>query len=420
MTFNDPNGETQTAATRIELWPSALVLGVKAGSWASNRGSAKFSVVALDTQGKPIKGQRVEVRGRVSQVVTTRKRLVGGFYAYDNRTDVKDLGSLCTGSTDERGLLACEASLDAAGQVELIARGADAQGNPAEAAASVWITRQGELWFAQDNDDRIDVLPEKKRYEPGETARLQVRMPFREATALVAVEREGVIATQVVTLRGDDPTVALKIEPSWGPNVYVSVLALRGRIRETPWYSFFTWGWKEPLSWWQSFRHDSKDYQAPTAMVDLAKPAFKLGVAKLSVGLAAHELQVSVTADKAQYLIREKAIAKVRVTQGGKPLAGAEVAFAAVDEGLLALHDNASWRLLEAMMRRARLGRRDEHGAERDHRPAPLRPQGRGGGRRRRPGRDARAVRHAAASGSRTSSSTATAKRPSRCRSTTR
>jgi uncharacterized protein YfaS (alpha-2-macroglobulin family) len=40
----------------------------------------------------------------------------------------------------------------------------------------------------------------------------------------------------------------------------------------------------------------------------------------------------------------------VRVTQGGKPLAGAEVAFAAVDEGLLALHDNVSWRLLEAMV----------------------------------------------------------------------
>jgi uncharacterized protein YfaS (alpha-2-macroglobulin family) len=350
VTFNDPNGETQTAATQIDLWPSALVLGVRAGSWASNRGSAKFSVVALDTQGQPIKGQRVEVRGRVSQVVTTRKRLVGGFYGYDNRTDVKDLGSLCTGSTDERGLLACEASLDSAGQVELIARGADARGNAAEAAASVWITRQGELWFAQDNDDRIDVLPEKKRYEPGETARLQVRMPFREATALVAVEREGVISTQVVTLRGDDPTIAVKIEPSWGPNVYVSVLALRGRIREAPWYSFFTWGWMEPLSWWQSFRHDSKDYQAPTAMIDLAKPAFKLGVAKLSVGLAAHELQVSVTADKAQYLIREKAIAKVRVTQGGKPLAGAEVAFAAVDEGLLALYDNVSWRLLEAMV----------------------------------------------------------------------
>ena len=147
----------------------------------------------------------------------TRKRMVGGFYAYDNRTEVKELGALCSGTTDDRGLLLCEATLDAAGQVELIAERQGRGRHPAAAAATVWITRQGELWFAQDNDDRIDVLPEKKRYEPGETARLQVRMPFREATALVAVEREGVIATQVATLRGDDPTVELKVEPGWGP-----------------------------------------------------------------------------------------------------------------------------------------------------------------------------------------------------------
>ena len=351
VSFADPNGETQTVAARIDLWPSAVVLGVRAASWASNRGRAKFTVLALDTAGKPIKGQSVAVKGRVSQIISTRKRMVGGFYAYDNRTEVKELGSLCSGTTDDRGLLLCEATLDAAGQVELIAEANDAASHPATAAATVWITKQGEVWFAQDNDDRIDVLPEKKRYEPGETARLQVRMPFREATALVAVEREGVIATQVATLRGDDPTVELKVEPGWGPNVYVSVLALRGRIRETPWYSFFTWGWKEPLEWWRSFRGDGKDWQAPTAMIDLAKPAFKLGVAKLQVGLAAHELQVSVTADKPQYAVRQTAMAKIRVTQGGKPMAGAQVAFAAVDEGLLALRGNDSWNLLEAMIR---------------------------------------------------------------------
>ncbi len=351
VSFADPNGETQTVATRIDLWPSAVVLGVRAGSWASNRGQAKFSVLALDTAGQPLKGQSVAVRGRVSQVISTRRRIVGGFYAYDNRTEIKELGPLCSGSTDDHGLLLCDATLETAGQVELIAEAKDGQGYPVAAATSVWITKQGELWFAQDNDDRIDVLPEKKRYEPGETARLQVRMPFREATALVAVEREGVIATQVVTLRGDDPTVELKIEPSWAPNVYVSVLALRGRIRETPWYSFFNWGWKEPLSWWRSFRGDSKDYRAPTAMVDLGKPAFKLGVAKIPVGLAAHQLQVSVTADKAQYAVRQKALARIRVTQGGKALAGADVAFAAVDEGLLALRGNGSWDLLDAMIK---------------------------------------------------------------------
>ena len=378
VTYNDPNGEVQTASITIPLWPSAVVLGVKTGSWASSRGKVKFTALALDTAGKAIKGQSIEVRGRLSQVISTRKRMVGGFYAYDNRTEVKDLGALCSGSTDAHGLLACEAELSSAGQVELIASAADAAGNPVQAAASVWVTKQGELWFAQDNDDRIDVLPEKKRYEPGETARLQVRMPFREATALVAVEREGVIDTRVVTLRGDDPTVELKIEKTWGPNVYVSVLALRGRIRDVPWYSFFTWGWKEPITWARIFWYEGREYQAPTAMVDLSKPAFKLGVAALKVGIKAHELQVSVTTDKpreeppgrsqgsstpsggastqsggaggAVYAVRQKVTARVKVSFEGKPLAGAEVAFAAVDEGLLALRANDSWDLLNTMI----------------------------------------------------------------------
>jgi uncharacterized protein YfaS (alpha-2-macroglobulin family) len=356
VTYNDPNGEVATVASTIPVWPSAVVLGIKTGSWASSRGKVKFTALALDTTGKPIKGQAIEVRGRLSQVISTRKRMVGGFYAYDNRTETQDLGALCSGSTDDRGLLLCEAELNTAGQVELIASAKDGSGNPVQAASSVWVTKQGELWFAQDNDDRMDVLPEKKRYEPGETAKLQVRMPFREATALVAVEREGIIETRVITLRGDDPNIELKIEPTWGPNVYVSVLALRGRIREVPWYSFFTWGWKEPINWVRSFWYEGREYQAPTAMVDLSKPAFKLGVAALKVGIAAHELQVTVSTDKPQYTVRQKAIAKVRVAFQGKPLAGAEVAFAAVDEGLLALRANDSWDLLDAMIQQRAWG----------------------------------------------------------------
>lgn len=356
VTFNDPNGEVQTVGQTVRLWPAAVVPGIKAAGWASSRGRSRFTALALDTAGRPIKGQKLDVRGRLTQVTSARKRLVGGFYAYDNRTEVKDLGSLCSGSTDERGLLLCDATLDTAGQVELVVQAQDGSGHRAEAATSVWVTRQGELWFEQDNDDRIDVLPEKKRYEPGETARLQVRMPFREATALVAVEREGVIDTRVVTLRGDDPSIELKIDRAWAPNVYVSVLAVRGRIREVPWYSFFSWGWKEPLDWARAFWHEGRDYQAPTAMVDLAKPAFKLGVAALKVGLAAHELQVSVVPDKTAYPVRGKALVRVKVSHGGQPVAGAELAFAAVDEGLLALRDNSSWQLLPALMQQRAWG----------------------------------------------------------------
>ncbi len=63
-----------------------------------------------------------------------------------------------------------------------------------------------------EDHDRIDLLPEKKRYEPGETAIFQVRMPFREATALVTVEREGVMEAWVQKISGKKPVVEVPIK----------------------------------------------------------------------------------------------------------------------------------------------------------------------------------------------------------------
>ena len=350
LNFTDPNGEIQTVAATTPVWPAAVVAGIQARQWVASRGRARFTALALDTEGRPLPGQALEVRGLLRQDVSTRKRLVGGFYAWENHVERRELGVLCRGRADARGRLECDAALDTAGRVELIAITQDKSGHRSQAAASLWITGTGELWFAQDDDDRIELLPEKKRYQPGETARLQVRMPFRQATALVAIEREGVIRTQVVRLRGSEPVVEVHIEPGWAPNIYVSVLAVRGRLRDMSWRNAFGFDADEPLEWLRSLWHERRDYRPPTAMVDLAKPAFKLGVAALEVGTAPHELQVSVLPDKTRYAVRETARVRVRVTHAGQPARGAEVVFAAVDEGLLALRPNDSWSLLQAMM----------------------------------------------------------------------
>ena len=92
----------------------------------------------------------------------------------------------------------------------------------------------------------------------------------------------------------------------------------------------------------------------PTALVDLGKPAFKMGVAQINVGWQAHELKVSVSTDRPVYRVREKAKVAIEVTRAdGKPAPrDVEVALAAVDEGLLELAPNDSWKLLDAMMQR--------------------------------------------------------------------
>jgi uncharacterized protein YfaS (alpha-2-macroglobulin family) len=186
-TYSDPNGEVQTIRSTRTLWPAAVVAGIKTEGWVSSDKTIKFQALALDLGGKAKEGVALEVKATARIVTTTRKRMVGGFYTYDNKTRVKDLGNVCSGKSDSRGLLLCDTTLSEPGEVELVVTAKDANGNSIQAASSVFVTKQGELWFGGENNDRIDLLPEKKSYQPGETARFQVRMPFRFATALLTV-----------------------------------------------------------------------------------------------------------------------------------------------------------------------------------------------------------------------------------------
>ncbi len=352
-TFADPNGEVQTLRSTHTLWPAGVLTGIRTEGWVSSQQKMKFQALALDLQGKPKAGVPLEVKAVARNTTSTRKRMVGGFYTYDNQNSTRALGTVCSGNSDARGRLLCETSLKDVGEVELVVTARDEAGHSIQAASSVWVTRQGELWFGGEEHDRMDLLPEKKSYQPGQTARLQVRMPFRFATALVTVEREGVLHSEVVHLNGTDPTVELKVQDHWGPNVYVSVLALRGRIRDVPWYSFFTWGYQAPREWWRSYWVEGREYVAPTALVDLSKPAYRMGTTEIGVGVEANELAVTVSTDQPSYPIRSKAQVTVTVKlPNGQPAANAEVAIAAVDQALLELQANTSWYLLNAMWQR--------------------------------------------------------------------
>ena len=326
LEYQDANGERLTVATHLNLWPARLVVGLKPDGWALSRERLRAQALVLDLQGRPVSAAKVEVDVLTRITYSHRKRLVGGFYAYEHHREVKRVGPLCAGETDDKGLFVCESKSPADGNLILRARVIDADGNPSHAHREVWVAKSGDWWFEQGNEDRMDLIPEKKRYEPGETAVLQVRMPFREATVLVSVEREGVIEHFIRPLSGKSPVVEVPIQGHYAPNVFVSVLAVRGRVRGVE----------------------------PTALIDLGKPAFKLGLAEIKVGWRAHELKVAVTADKESYQVRDKAevILRVQRADGGALPAGGEVALAAVDEGLLELMPNDSWDLLQAMMGR--------------------------------------------------------------------
>ena len=334
LEYADADGELMTAAGYARLLPASISLGIRSESWIGSPDQVRFRVVALGLDGKPRAGQTVSVSLYQSNAYSYRKRLIGGFYAYETITDTKRLAPTCQGSTNAQGLLLCEVAPGASGEIIVRAQTRDPQGNSAGATTSMWVFDGDGWWFGGTSGDRMDVLPEKKEYEAGDTARFQVRMPFREATALVTVEREGVMRSFVRQLRGEDPIIEVPIEGEDAPNVFVSVLAVRGRVAHA-----------EPAI----AKSQTEDV---TALVDLTKPAYRLGIAQIRVGWRPHRLEVQVRPARSIYQVRDKVAVRIHVARAdGEPLpAGAEVAVAAVDEALLDLSSNESWELLQAMM----------------------------------------------------------------------
>ncbi|MBP1749592.1 MAG: alpha-2-macroglobulin domain protein 2, partial [Deltaproteobacteria bacterium] len=323
LEFRDPNGEVQTTSTRIPLYTSAVHVGISSsGDQTINK--LRYQVAVVDLQGKSVPGTAVHVKIFKRSTYSHRRRITGGFYAFEHVTERKEIGPHCSGKTDGNGILYCEGKAPDSGELIIEAQAADTSGNVSFAKRDIMLYGK-EDWFEARNDDRMDLIPLRRSVEPGETMSFQVKMPFREATALVTVEREGTMDAYIKKVTRENPVIEIPVKNNYVPNVFVSALVVRGRVAGSK----------------------------PTAMFDPGKPAYKLGISEIKVGWKPHVMKVKVATDKKVYAVRQpvKAHIEVRKPDGNPPAEGSEVAIAVVDEGLLELKPNTSWALVDAMMR---------------------------------------------------------------------
>lgn len=327
--FMDPNGELQTIQQSVVLWPANLAIGMQLDSFDQGDVSAKIDLMLVDAAGEPLTNHPVTVRALQAHYFAVRKRLVGGFYSYDSEERMEDLAQVCEGQTDAEGKFSCEVNEQFNGRIIFQAMAKDEEGRVVSNASSAYFSGWG--WLGSADHDRIDIVADQKSYQPGETAILQVRMPFQKATALVALERAGILETQVHELSADDANISLEVDSSWYPNVYVSVLAVRGRVEDD----------------------GTADSQARTnALIDLNKPSFRYGITELKINDPDKQFDLQITLDQDSYQLRETATAKIKgVLHDGTPASRASVAVAVVDEALLELAEHTSANLMNSMRR---------------------------------------------------------------------
>ena len=190
-----------------------------------------------------------------------------------------------------------------AGTHNLTFTASDADGKLVRTVVSIDVYAPHEITWEQDDGVKSELVPDKDEYQAGETAKIVVKSPF-SGTALVTVERERVIYSTLKKVEAGG-SVDLLVDESWAPNVFVSVMQVRGGA------------------------DDPREHK---------QPDYRLGYAQLKVASKLNLLQVELK--PAQPEVRPRGTVEVAATirdSKGQPVPDAEVALWAVDEGILSL-----------------------------------------------------------------------------------
>ena len=291
----------------ISVHPAAVYVGVKLPYFVDQPSGVSARLVALSPDGVPVAGTSISVTVKHVQWISTRRAEGSGFYTWDTQEKVTDVGTWT--ATSGREPVSLPIPLTEGGYFKLRAEAKDAEGRLAATETSFYALGPGYTAWTRYDHNRIDLVPERKVYKPGDTARIMIKAPWEKATALVTTEREGVRTHRRFALASSQQAITVPITEADIPNVFVSVLLVKGRSQDA----------------------------TPDDGSDPGKPSFRLGYVELEVEDGSKRLTVTTKADKEEFRPANKANVSVLVKdQAGKP-AVSEVTLWAVDYGVLSL-----------------------------------------------------------------------------------
>jgi uncharacterized protein YfaS (alpha-2-macroglobulin family) len=197
------------------------------------------------------------------------------------------------GQTDASGKAQVKLNIPDAGEFRVRVTANTPENRTIETTAFLWAPGESP-WWSGPAQERVQIVPDKKTYQPGDTAHVLIVTSKEPTSVLVTVEGNGLYSGQVIKSSGGSITVDVPIKPEYAPNFYVAAVFIRG----------------------------NKLYQ---------------GSKSLNVPPVQHELNVQLLPSKPQYQPGEAASYTIKATDNsGKPVA-AEFSLGVVDEAIYAI-----------------------------------------------------------------------------------
>ncbi|HEX9017419.1 MAG TPA: alpha-2-macroglobulin family protein, partial [Chloroflexota bacterium] len=305
-TITDATNQEVSSRTDAVVHKGAIYAGLRPEKYVVRTGDpAVVNVLALDEDGKPAAGARVTVSFFNRKWNSVKERQPDGGYVWSSKPE----DTLITSSevtVDSAGKGTARIEPKTAGTIRVTAEVSDPRGNKNRSATNLYASGSGVAAWRMESTSRVDLVPDKKEYQVGDTARVLIPSPIQDALALVTVERGRVLTSQVIRLNGNSETIEVPIQADFLPNVFVSVVLFKG--------------------------------SGPSSSL----ASFRVGYGELKVSPTGKALKVTLTPDKPKYQPGEKATYTIRTADSSGKGVPAEVSLAVVDASVLALADETT------------------------------------------------------------------------------
>lgn len=295
-------------------------VGVKPASYVTRAGTeTAVDLLTVNWEGQPIANQSIEVIFYRRDWTSTRSNDGGAYRTFWEPVDTEI--SRAQARSDNQGKASASFTPENGGSYIAVATVTDSGGRSQTSSAHLWVTDQEFIgWRTAQRERRMDLVPDKQEYQPGDTAQILVQSPFAgPVQAWVTIDRGRLLEQKLVTLQGNGDILDIPIPAAYAPNVYVSVVVVK------------------PVT--------PGDETNPYADV-------RLGVTELVVSPEQLVLNVELTPQQDSFAPGETAVYDIRVTDyAGRPVP-ADLSLALVDLAVLTLKDDNAPPIQEAFYAR--------------------------------------------------------------------
>lgn len=301
-TVRDETGQAVSGRGEVIVHQGEVYIGARPENYVTRAGNeSTINVIAVDWDSNPVRNQNVDVQvvDRVWSSVQEVDEIGRTVWVWEvEEVPIAD----GTVRTDANGQAQFTFTPEEGGSFKIYITTSDEHGNEVTSSTYVWVSSSRYVSWRQQNSNRIDLIANADAFEVGDTAEILITSPFQgTAQALITVERGDVLSYERIVMESNSYLYELPITENYAPNVFVSVMIVKG-VDET-----------NPVA------------------------GFRMGYVQFSVDPERHELTIDISSDVDRTSPQETVSYTIRTTDWqGNPVS-AEVGVAVTDLAALSL-----------------------------------------------------------------------------------